>query len=205
MLSIEQGKSLVNFAREIIESHFNEAKTKVKVKPSANLRDILSKKCGVFVTLHEFSTNQLRGCIGYPEPVMPLIDAISDSAISAATKDPRFPCVKKDELKNLIVELSVLTKPELIKVSDPSEYLKKIKVGRDGLIVEKGCYRGLLLPQVPVEWKWNVPEFLSQTCVKARLPQGSWLDKSVKVYKFTGQVFTEVKPYGEVIEKKFSD
>jgi len=90
-------------------------------------------------------------------------------------------------------------------VDDPVKYLEKIKVGRDGLIVESGFFKGLLLPQVPVEWKWNEPEFLSQTCVKAGLSPDAWFGKRVKVYSFTGQVFSEVEPYGEVIEKKFSD
>jgi len=200
MLSLEQGKLLVKFAREVIESYFKDA----EAAPPENLKDILSKKRGVFVTLQEFPSRNLRGCIGYPEPVMPLIDAVKGSAISAALKDPRFPPVKKDELKNLIVEVSVLTKPKLVKVADPIEYLEKIEVGRDGLIVEKGFYKGLLLPQVPVEWKWDVFEFLSHTCLKAGLPQKSWFDKDVKVYKFMGQVFSEVEPCGEVVEKKLS-
>jgi len=201
MLSLQQGKSLVKFTREVIESYFSET----GAVPPENLRDILSKKRGVFVSLHTFPDHNLRGCIGYTEPVMPLIDAVRGAAISAALKDPRFSPVEKNELKNLIVEVSVLTKPELVEVDDPVKYLEKIKVGRDGLIVESGFFKGLLLPQVPVEWKWNEPEFLSQTCVKAGLPPDAWFGKRVKVYSFTGQVFGEVEPYGEVIEKKFSD
>lgn len=200
MLSLKQGTSLVKFAREVIESKFKNKEP----EPPENLKDILSKKRGVFVTLHEFPSCQLRGCIGYAEPVIPLIDAVKGSAISAALKDPRFPPVKMDELKNLIVEVSVLTKPELIVVSDPIEYLEKIKVGRDGLIVEKNFYKGLLLPQVPVEWKWDEAEFLQQTCVKAGLLPEAWFDKGVKVYSFTGQVFCEVEPNGEVVEKELS-
>ncbi len=201
MLSPEQGKQLVKFAREVLEAYFNGS----EAVPPENLKNILDEKCGVFVTLNKFPSHELRGCIGYPEPVMPLSDAITDSAISAATRDPRFPHVKKDELKNLIVEVSVLTKPELIKVSDPIEYLEKIKVGRDGLIVESSFFKGLLLPQVPVEWNWNETEFLSQTCRKAGLPEEAWFGKKTKVYKFTGQVFSETTPCGEVIEKELSE
>ena len=201
MLSPEQGKQLVKFAREVLEAYFNGSES----VPPENLKNILDEKRGVFVTLNKFPSHELRGCIGYPEPVMPLSDAITDSAISAAIRDPRFPHVKKDELKNLIVEVSVLTKPELIKVSDPIEYLEKIKVGRDGLIVESSFFKGLLLPQVPVEWNWNETEFLSQTCRKAGLPKEAWLNKKTKVYKFTGQVFSETTPCGEVVEKELSE
>jgi hypothetical protein len=201
MLSPEQGKQLVKFAREVLEAYFNGS----EAMPPENLKNILDEKRGVFVTLNKFPSHELRGCIGYPEPVMTLSDAITDSAISAATRDPRFPHVKKDELKNLIVEVSVLSKPELIKVSDPIEYLEKIKVGRDGLIVESSFFKGLLLPQVPVEWNWNETEFLSQTCRKAGLPEEAWLGKKTKVYKFTGQVFSEVTPCGEVVEKELSE
>jgi hypothetical protein len=97
-----------------------------------------------------------------------------------------------------------LTPPELIKVNNPKEYPKKIKVGRDGLIVKKGWASGLLLPQVPVEWKWDEEEFLSQTCWKAGLPPETWLSPGVEIYSFQGQVWCEEKPRGKVVRKELS-
>ena len=133
--------------------------------------------------------NNLRGCIGYPEPVYPLLDAVIDSAISAAIRDPRFPSVDESELDILDYEITVLTKPRLIEVEKPIEYLDNIIIGEDGLIVERGFYRGLLLPQVAPEHNMDKEEFLSHTCMKAGLRPDAWLDENTKVYKFQGQIF----------------
>jgi uncharacterized protein (TIGR00296 family) len=102
------------------------------------------------------------------------------------------------ELGKVIFEVSVLTPPEPVEVKNPKEYLSKIKVGEDGLIVERGHYRGLLLPQVPIEWGWCEEEFLCQCCVKAGLPPDSWLTKDAKIYKFKAIIFEEETPLGEV-------
>ncbi|KYC47394.1 MAG: hypothetical protein APG11_01164 [Candidatus Methanofastidiosum methylothiophilum] len=147
----------------------------------------------------------MRGCIGYPEPVLPLIDALLDASISSATRDPRFQKVRPDELKNLVIEVTVLTPPELIKVQDTEEYPSKIEVGKDGLIVELGFRKGLLLPQVPVEEKWDSEDFLCHTCIKAGLPLDCWMNKEAKIYKFQGQIFSETRPEGEIIEKNFME
>jgi uncharacterized protein (TIGR00296 family) len=104
------------------------------------------------------------------------------------------------ELDSILVEVTVLTKPELIKVKKPSEYPAQISIGRDGLIVEQSFYKGLLLPQVPIEQGWNTEEFLSHTCIKAGLPPDAWFEKSTKISKFQGQIFTETKPHGSVKE-----
>lgn len=80
--------------------------------------------------------------------------------------------------------------------------MKKIKIGKDGLIAEKGYFKGLLLPQVPIEQGWDVEEFLNQTCMKAGLPPDSWIDKDTKIYQFSGQIFTEMSPKGDIKEKK---
>lgn len=191
---------MVKFARNSIESYFEDSHPTIP----DDIRDLTEER-GVFVTLERYPNHDLRGCIGYPEPVMPLIEAIESSARSAAFKDPRFQPVARNELSNLTIEVSVLTKPTLIEVNDPKEYLQEIKVGRDGLVVENGPFRGLLLPQVPVEWKWNAEKFLSQTCVKAGLPQNSWQDQETKIYKFTAQIFSELEPGGAVVEKKIGD
>jgi len=132
---------------------------------------------------------------------MPLIKALKDAALSAAFKDPRFQPITEEELSSITFEVTILTKPELIK-TNPLEYKNQIKIGRDGLIAERGFHRGLLLPQVPVEWNWNTEEFLSETCYKAGLPPDAWLDKKTKIYKFQGKIFCETSPKGEIIENK---
>jgi hypothetical protein len=123
---------------------------------------------------------------------------VIDSAINAATQDPRFYPLSLKELSKVVFEVSVLTPPEHVEVKNPKEYLSEIKVGEDGLIVEKGFYRGLLLPQVPIEWGWCEEEFLCQCCVKAGLPPDSWLTKDAKIYKFKAIIFEEESPLGEV-------
>lgn len=201
MFNLEEGKKLVFFARKNIESYLNTRKNlEIQSVPES-----FRKNCGVFVTLHTYPKYSLRGCIGYPEPVLPLIDALLDASISSATRDPRFQKVRPDELKNLVIEVTVLTPPELIKVQDTEEYTSKIEVGKDGLIVELGFRKGLLLPQVPVEEKWDSEDFLCHTCIKAGLPLDCWRNKEAKIYKFQGQIFSETKPEGEIIEKNFME
>ena len=201
MYNLEEGKKLVFLARKNIESYLEKRKN-IEIQ---DIPESFKKNCGVFVTLHTYPKYSLRGCIGYPEPVLPLIDALLDASVSSATRDPRFQKVRLDELKNLVIEVTVLTPPELVKVEDVKEYPCKIEVGKDGLIVELGFRKGLLLPQVPVEEKWDSEDFLCHTCVKAGLPLDCWMDNRAKIYKFQGQIFSETKPEGEVIEKNFME
>lgn len=201
MYTLEEGKKLVLFARKNIESYINTRKN-IEIQ---DIPESFKSNRGVFVTLHTYPKYSLRGCIGYPEPVLPLIDAILDASVSSATRDPRFQEVRPDEIKNLVVEVTVLTPPELVSVANTNQYPSKIEVGRDGLIVELGFRKGLLLPQVPVEEKWDSEDFLCHTCLKAGLPLGCWMDEKTKIYKFQGQIFSEKKPEGEVIEKSFTE
>jgi uncharacterized protein (TIGR00296 family) len=166
----------------------------------------MREKCGVFVTLNSLreGAEELRGCIGYPMPEAPLVEAIIDAAISSATQDPRFPPVRIEELKAIIVEVSILTPPSLIIVNDAREYPREVRIGVDGLIVEYGWLRGLLLPQVPVEWGWDSEEFLSQCCMKAGLPPDAWLLRKTRIYKFQALVFKEKTPEGEVEQWGYS-
>lgn len=198
MINFEEGKKAVEFARNTIEDYVKNRK-----KPATTLKGIFEEKQGAFVTIHAFPSHDLRGCIGIPLPVMSLKDAIVESATSA-THDPRFSPLSLKELENIIVEVTILTPPEIISVDDPKKYLEKIEIGRDGLIVEQGFYKGLLLPQVPVEQGWDKEEFLNHTCMKAGLMPDAWLDKSTKILKFSGKVFTETKPRGEIKEKKLN-
>ena len=196
-LSLEEGKFLIQLARDAVNGKLEKSKT---IQPPKETPEKLFEQCGVFVTINSLRSGEkeLRGCIGYPYPTSPLVEAVIDSAINAATQDPRFYPLSLDELGRVVFEISVLTPPEPVEVENPKEYISKIKVGEDGLIVEKGFYRGLLLPQVPVEWEWCEEEFLCQCCVKAGLPPDSWLTKGVKIYKFKAIIFEEETPLGEV-------
>ena len=196
-LSLEEGEFLIHLARNAVKTYLETGKT---VKTPQNTPKKLSERCGVFVTINSLKNGdkKLRGCIGYPYPASPLVEAVIDSAVNAATQDPRFYPLSLNELDKVVFEVSVLTPPEAIEVENPKEYLAKIKVGEDGLIVEKGIYKGLLLPQVPVEWDWCEEEFLCQCCVKAGLSPDSWLTKGAKIYKFQAIIFEEETPQGEV-------
>lgn len=195
-LTDEDGEFLVRLARSAIEAYLRDG-TRIFVPETP---EKLRRKCGVFVTLRKLVDGEkaLRGCIGYPYPTHTLVDALIDSAINSAVGDPRFPPVSLDEMDSIVVEVSVLTPPELVEAEDPRDYPRLIKVGRDGLIVERGLYRGLLLPQVPVEFGWDEEEFLSQCCIKAGLPPDYWLVEGTKIYRFQAIVFEEKAPRGPV-------
>lgn len=195
---MQDGRVAVRLAREALTSYVEERKT-IDTK---GLPPVFDELRGVFVTLH--LEGQLRGCIGYPYPVMPLGKAIVDSAINACSRDPRFACVLPSELKRIEVEVTILTKPETYDV--PKKKLPElVRVGKDGLIVTKGPHSGLLLPQVAPEWGFDSLEFLGQTCVKAGLPPDAWLDEDTEVQHFEAQIFAEVAPDREVVEKSYSD
>ena len=147
----------------------------------------LDEELGVFVTLNK--NNKLRGCIGYAEPIKPAIDAAMEMALAAALDDPRFPQVSESEFEDLDFEVTVLTKPEMIVVGHYNQYFDEIEIGRDGLIIQKGYARGLLLPQVAVENAFTKEDFLDHTCMKAGISADSWMDESCDVFKFQGQIF----------------
>jgi uncharacterized protein len=203
-LSDEDGKFLIQLARNTAKTFLETGKS---LKPPENTPEKLFENCGVFVTINSIrgKRKSLRGCIGYPYPTAPLVQAVIDNAVNAATQDPRFEPLEKGDLDHVVFEVSVLTPPEPVTAEKPEEYLKQIKVGEHGLIVEKGFYKGLLLPQVPVEWGWCEEEFLCQCCVKAGLPPDSWLTQGAKVYRFGAIVFEEETPNGEVKRKSLSD
>ena len=199
-LSLEEGKFLVELARKAVEEYL---KSRKKISAPENTSEKLLQPCGVFVTINTIrdGEKELRGCIGYPYPTTPLVQAVIESAISSATQDPRFYPLSLSDLDNVVFEVSVLTPPQLIEVKKPSEYLPKIMVGKDGLIVERGMFKGLLLPQVPVEWEWDEEEFLCQCCTKAGLPPDCWLLENTKIYKFQAIIFEEEKPRGAIKHK----
>jgi uncharacterized protein (TIGR00296 family) len=199
-IDIIEGKFLVNLARNAVLKKITVGDT---IKPPLNSSRKLFERAGVFVTLNTVKNGnkKLRGCIGYPYPTHLLVEAIIDSAINAAVHDPRFLPLTINEINNVVFEVSVLTPPKIIEINDPKEVTKKITIGQDGLIVERGPYKGLLLPQVPIEWGWNLEEFVSQCCIKAGLPSDSWKSKQTKIYTFQAIIFEEKTPRGDIIKK----
>ena len=196
-LSDAEGEFLVHLARSVVKLYLTQGKRAPPPQSSPKLLE----KCGVFVTLSTLNAvgeKDLRGCIGYPYPTSPLVEAVIDSALNATTEDPRFEPLTIAELDLIVFEVSVLTPPELIQTNNPKEYLSKIKVGQDGLIIQRGWHKGLLLPQVPLEWGWKEEEFLCRCCIKAGLPPDNWLTKDAKLYKFQALIFEEETPNGAV-------
>jgi len=196
-LTVRQAEKLIKIARDSIIAFFNDREYTIP----DSLKKEFKEERGVFVSLYVQDT--LIGCIGFPEPIMSLAEGVASAAKSAAFEDPRFPPLKKEQMKDLRVELSVLSKPEEIEVKKPSEYLEKVKVGVDGLVIRDEFGAGLLLPQVATEWGWEPKEFLTNTCRKAGLEPDCWNNMKRNVYKFQAQIFTEKD--GKVIEKKLEN
>ena len=196
-LSDSDGNILVKTARKAVTEFLSNGN---RIKLESDLEKKFSFNSGVFVTLN--NPDGLRGCIGFPMPEKKLSHAIVEGAIAAATEDPRFPSVKTNELDDIVFEVTVLTPPVEIDVTNPTEYLEKIKVGRDGLIIRHSFSSGLLLPQVPVEYGWNAEEFLQHTCEKAGLSRDTWKNESVKIEKFEGIIFKEETPNGAIVREE---
>jgi len=192
----QEGGMAVKLARRAID-----AETRDLDVDRFDVPDGFRRMSGAFVTLKTFPGDELRGCIGYPEPMFPLAEAILRAA-QGACHDPRFPTLRPEELDQVVVEVSVLTPPMELKVDDRREVPKAIVIGRDGLIMERGMYRGLLLPQVPVEWEWDVTTFLEQSCLKAGLPPDMWLDRKTRIFTFQAEIFHEESPYGQILRER---
>jgi uncharacterized protein len=190
-ISDKDGETLVKTARLAVTEYL---KTGKKILLSDETKNTFSYNSGVFVTLNK--EEMLRGCMGIPTPEKKLYQSLVDAAIASATEDPRFPPVRYEELGDITFEVTVLTPPTIIKINEPSEYPRKIKVGRDGLIVKWEFGSGLLLPQVPLEYGWNEEEFLGHTCEKAGAPHDYWKRKSTMILRFEGIVFKEMQPNG---------
>ena len=199
MLTETEGKTAVKLARKAIESFLSERKLPDPHDLDFEFSTVFGEMRGVFVTLTE--KGLLRGCIGHPFPDSTLKEAILDSAISAAIRDPRFPPVEEKELDDMIVEVTILTPPERIN-APPKEFPNLIKIGRHGLIVKQGYCQGLLLPQVAPENNMDSIEFLGHTCLKAGLSPDAWIT-GAEVHCFEGQIFKEKEPRGEILEEKY--
>jgi AmmeMemoRadiSam system protein A len=171
----ERGQ-LLQLAHRSIEAALEERDLDLR-PPSQHLAELR----GAFTTLH--LNGRLRGCIGYVFPSQSLYQTVAETAKAAAFDDPRFQPVTKPESQGLKVEISVLSPLRTVK---PEE----VVVGKHGLVVKQGNRRGLLLPQVPLEWEWDRETFLSQTCLKAGLNSGAW-QHGAELQVFTAEVFGE--------------
>jgi hypothetical protein len=203
VLEFGEGVTAVRLARQALEATFHphpgaESAAEVEGVP---LPMVFEELRGVFVTLKRHPSGALRGCIGYPLPVLPLRSALVRAAVSAALEDYRFRPVAPQELPRISIEVSVLTVPVPLRFSTPEEAIRAVKVGRDGLIVDGLGTSGLLLPQVAPEEGWDAEELLDGTCEKAGLPPRSWQDPRVKVRRFEAEVFHELSPGGEVVRE----
>jgi len=177
-LTPEEERTSLKLARQALEHYFKTG----GILRSPVASGTLKEQRGAFVTLTV--DGELRGCIGYPLPEKPLDETIIEMAVAAATQDTRFEPLAANELKKLKIEISVLGLPEPVK--EPAE----VRVGSHGIIVSKGFHRGLLLPQVPVEYGWDRETYLDHGCLKAGLPPDAW-KKGAKIEVFTAQVFSE--------------
>jgi len=193
ILHKSEGLLAVKVARQAITSYFDN-KDPFSDLPSMPV--IFSEKRGVFVTLTK--DGDLRGCIGYPYPVLPFKEVLVKSAMAAAFDDPRFFPLEKKDFSKICVEVTTLTLPELLDGAFTA-YSNKIKIGTHGLMAEYGEHRGLLLPQVATEHGWDAIEFLCQTCIKAGMTPMMW-KYGAKIYRFEGQIFRETEPGGPIVE-----
>jgi AmmeMemoRadiSam system protein A len=173
--------------QDLLDLALATIKARLEGKAPPGMEDVtplLGEKRGAFVTLKK--RGQLRGCIGYIQPVKPLHETIERMAQAAAFEDPRFPALRKEELPDLSVEISVLT--PLREIQDVGE----IQVGVHGLYIVRGRYSGLLLPQVAVEWGWDRLTFLRETCRKAGLPPEAWRDENTRIFVFSADIFGDL-------------
>ncbi|HSC29848.1 MAG TPA: AmmeMemoRadiSam system protein A [Vicinamibacterales bacterium] len=176
MLTDDQRHRLVAVARSSVLARVGRLAALIDDVPG------LPAASGVFVTIR--TRGELRGCLGTLECGERLVDEIARCAAEAASVDPRFPPVTVDELEEISIEVSVLGPLEPIDPNDP----EAVVIGMHGLVVEHGRRRGLLLPQVAIEWSWTREQFLSQTCIKAGLPVNAWR-RGAAVFRFAAEVF----------------
>lgn len=198
MLNEEEKKTALRVARYVLESWIRDKKKPTDIEKKFPITETLKEKRGVFVTLEvgrQSKKKKLRGCVGYITGVKSVYKTIADNAINASTEDSRFSPVTAKELEKISIEVSVMTPLEVCRPED-------IVVGRDGIIIQKGFYSGLLLPQVATEYGWDRIEFLEQTCWKAGLYENAWKEPDTVIKKFSAQVFNEDE-YPELYDEKY--
>jgi len=195
ILHKNEGILAVKIARQAIASAL-DGKDPSSELPSTPV--IFSEKRGAFVTLA--IDGDLRGCVGYPYPSLPLKEILVKSAVAAAFEDPRFFPLEKKDFSKTLVEVRTLTLPELL-TGVFTEYENKIQIGTHGLIAEYGEHRAALLPQAAIENRWNAVDFLCQTCIAAGLTPLMW-KYGAKISRFERQVFRELEPGGAISDSE---
>ncbi len=191
-ISLDDGILLTLMARRAIEQY---VKYSQRIEPSKDIPPKLFRPGMAFVTIdriQEDNSRELRGCIGFLQPVSPLINTVINAAIAAATEDPRFPPLTEEEINKIVVEVSILSLPT------PIENISDIIIGKHGIIVHRGWNNGTLLPQVPIEYCWDNETFVAEGCIKAGLEPDCWLDKRTKIYVYEAVVFYEETPRGTI-------
>ena len=181
MLSYELKRELLGIARSSIAAALRREST-ISIDAPTPSEELL-KPGGAFVTLR--TDGELRGCIGYMESLLPLASAVAEVAVKAAFDDPRFPPLSLPELEHTSLEISVLSPVRRVSSKD------EVRVGEHGVVLEHGFNKGVLLPQVAVEYGWTVEEFLDAICRKCGLKSSAWLDPEAKISVFTAEVFEE--------------
>ncbi len=181
-IGIKEKRAFLKLARFTLDYYFNHAHPPETWEIPVELSPALRLKKGAFVTLKK-SAN-LRGCIGFIRPIFPLYETVMRTALQAAFADPRFPPLRKEELKEINIEISILEPPV------PVNNINEIKIGRDGLIIKKDEHQGLLLPQVATELRLDRIKFLELTCKKAGLSSSCWKEGAL-IFRFSASVFSE--------------
>lgn len=205
LVTLDLAKALVKVAREAIGYYLGGGVRLYEIPRDVKDRfPELELYAPVFVTLEKVTVKEgvrgreLRGCIGFIEPILPLGVAVIESAVSSAFNDPRFPPLRSRELKEVVLTLTILGERVEVK------RLNDVTIGRDALYVERGLhtrlFSGILLPEVPVEYCWDVEMFANMTCNKAGLEFRCWERSGTKLYRIPGRTFKEVEPEGEVVE-----
>ncbi|HIQ50112.1 MAG TPA: AmmeMemoRadiSam system protein A [Nanoarchaeota archaeon] len=179
---------LLKLAKESIEKWVKERKElKIDIE---KLPPKLKEKKGVFVTIYKIKNDkkELRGCIGFPYAILPLAEAVIKAA-KEACEDPRFPPLSENELKEIVIEISLLSQPKRVEIENRAKLPEKLDKNK-GYIIKRGFHSGLFLPQV---WKelQDPEEFLANLCFKAGLPPDAWIDKNTEIYEFEAEIIEE--------------
>ena len=179
-LSAQFRLKLLHVARQSLENFLENGE---RIQFPTEIPELLEKRA-VFVTLRNRENRDLRGCIGQSKPRYPLIEAVAKTAISSAVDDTRFPSITLDELPNLLIELNLLSP---LAPSKPED----IKIGKHGLMINKGSKGALFLPEVAVSNGWDLHKFLEELCRKADLPKGRWHEREAELYVFESEAWSE--------------
>jgi len=202
-LSKQQGTQLVKYIRKTLEEYYREKEPDIKQYVSEDMNELISRGAAIYVTLLKYPSLSFRGSAGHILPIISLGEAVRELTLKAAFRDTRFIPLMKSELRDTVVEFSILKRPVYLKAKSFADYPGQIKIGRDGIAIEKEYTRVMLLPQVAMRRRWNSKQFLSFALLKGKINPMIKQDR-IRVYTFQAQVFREEKPGGNIIEEEFS-